>query len=124
MQKLREAEVIVFLGYRFPPSDSFARTTLFAAIQQNTNPYLRIHAVLGPNIAHQASARLEALLRAFLEGVGSRKRRERHTPDGSGGEGNTYSLIQQPLYVEDFLSALSMDKLYGKRTGKGPIAWA
>jgi hypothetical protein len=36
MGALRKAGVVVFLGYRFPPSDSFARTSLVAALQQNT----------------------------------------------------------------------------------------
>jgi hypothetical protein len=124
MAQLRKASVIVFLGYRFPPSDSFARTSLLAAIQQNQNPYLRIHTVLGPRVRDEASARLGALLVAILEAKGrSRHNLDSHRPGPSDAGRSLYSVIQQPLYVEDFLSVLSTEMLYGKRTGTGPIAW-
>jgi len=123
MRRLREAEVIVFLGYRFPPSDSFSRTALLGAIQQNQSQYLRIHTVLGPNVAHETSARLGALLRATLEGAGrAHYGVVTHRPSAAQGS-RLYDVLQQPLYVEDFLSVLNLDMLFGKRSEAGPTAW-
>jgi hypothetical protein len=63
-------------------------------------------------------------LAAILEAAG-RKRRDgdTHRP-GAGQSGEALcSLIQQPLYVEDFLSVLNLDMLFGKRVGTGSIEW-
>lgn len=46
---IREAEAIVFVGYRFPPSDSTARERLMKAISANTKQ-LHVHTVLGPDV--------------------------------------------------------------------------
>jgi hypothetical protein len=124
MTQLREAEVVVFLGYRFPPSDAFARTTLLNALQQNENPYLRVHTVLGPDVGGEASRRLQSLLTQVLEAAGrTAKPDPAFRPRTTEGNGRFYNVVQQPLYVEDYLSVLSLDGLYGKRTGTEPIKW-
>ncbi|HTF45181.1 MAG TPA: SIR2 family protein, partial [Terriglobales bacterium] len=42
---LREADVVVFMGYRFPPSDSQAVTSVLGALKDNDKS-LRVHVVL------------------------------------------------------------------------------
>jgi hypothetical protein len=58
---IQEADVIVFLGYRFPETDAFARRSLLDAISRNTVDKLSLHAVLGlpsptARVRHTASA--------------------------------------------------------------------
>lgn len=115
MGRLREAEVIVFLGYRFPPSDSYARSQLLGAIQQNSNPYLRIHTVLGPDLNSEASFRLRMLLTEVLEARGREPKEAPVFRPGASMEGKyLYNIIQQPLYAQDFLSVASLNSLYGR----------
>jgi len=98
---LREADVVVFMGYRFPPSDAHARSALLGAIGSNTKPSLRVHTVLGPDVNGEHSVRLEKLLE--------------HTLEGTKAKSNlfTYTIEKQPLYVEDFLSVMHEGELYG-----------
>jgi hypothetical protein len=106
--KLMKADFIVFMGYRFPPSDSFSRRIILGAIGQNAQPYLRIHTVLGPSIHADATVRLVSMLRHVLEGEGRFVR-----PPGTKGVG-IYDIVPQPLYVEDFLSVITDRALYGE----------
>jgi len=108
MQKISEADVIVFMGYRFPPSDSHSRKMLMGAIRANRSLRLRIHTVLGPEIHSDATVRLISMLKHVLEG-------EDRVPFDNGtihldGE---YEIVPQPLFVEDFLSVVSEKALYG-----------
>lgn len=47
--KLREADEITIIGFRFPQSDAFPRDKLLAAMRDNDNPNLQINVVLGPD---------------------------------------------------------------------------
>lgn len=109
MAKLSAAEVIVFMGYRFPPSDSFARRQLLGALQLNMTNYLRVHTVLGPDVRDTATVRLSALLRETLDPTG--KLDAGLFPSGALGNQPRYRLYNQPLYAEDFMSVLSDDTL-------------
>ena len=80
---IRQANIVVFVGYRFPPSDAQSRQGILGAIRENKGP-LRVLTVLGPT--SQDSPRLNALLGAALK------------PD----EG--FELTTLPLFAEDFLS--------------------
>ncbi|HET7543291.1 MAG TPA: hypothetical protein VFK05_25635 [Polyangiaceae bacterium] len=108
---LQAADAIVFLGYRCPPSDSPAREALLTAV---SNPpgtgraWRSIHTVLGPNLAHEDSARLKGLITGMLEG------RRWHNFE----KGSTYDrplrfrLHQHPLFGQDFMSVFSRDWLF------------
>jgi hypothetical protein len=66
---LKEAEEVVFIGYRFPPTDAFSREQLLGALNDARAKQLeRIKTVLGdPN--DPASVRLSALLDAAARGI-------------------------------------------------------
>jgi hypothetical protein len=72
---LKGADAIVFVGYRFPPSDAVARRFLLSAIEARAKSDqlrpLAMHVVLGPN--SQDAARLAELLRYAAERGGMRE---------------------------------------------------
>ena len=103
-ERLKVADVVVFLGYRFPPSDSGARHALLRALRDNKKPHIRVHTVLGPRTAEDDTVRLTKLLEMTLEGAGRKK---------SGDSSPSYDIVTQPLYVEDFLSVLNRPELLG-----------
>jgi hypothetical protein len=78
---LSSADIIVFVGYRFPESDAESRSVLLDAIRTNTAPDLLVQTVLGPK--NPDAERLAYLLEAT---VGSADRVE-----------------QLPLYAQDYL---------------------
>ena len=84
--RIATAQAIVFVGYRFPPSDAFAREQLLGAIRQNNVKNLQITTVLGKHGAD--SERLGELLRFAL--------RKRGRADGK--------LYEPPLYSQDLFS--------------------
>ena len=63
---IHNAEAIVFVGYRFPPSDSDARDTILEAVQGNDSPHLLLHTVLGPNVNDESTSRLRGLLESRM----------------------------------------------------------
>lgn len=67
MAAISRAEAIVFLGYRFPPTDSMARMRILQAIEENVEDELRCHVILG-----QSSADWERLT-GLLEFAGQRR---------------------------------------------------
>ncbi|HEY5372949.1 MAG TPA: hypothetical protein VIK01_04650, partial [Polyangiaceae bacterium] len=97
--RLRAADVIVFMGYRFPPSDSEARSAILRAIRENIQPYLRVRTVLGPRTGEDDTVRLQRLLTLTLQGAGRRIY--------SGGRDMSYDLIAETLYAEDLMSTLT-----------------
>ncbi len=80
---LRQAEEIVFVGYRFPQSDAEARMTLLGAIAENRVPGLKVRIILGPENTADKS-RLDHLLRVVV-------------PEGT-------DVKALPLYAEDYLA--------------------
>jgi hypothetical protein len=97
----------VFVGYRFPPTDSEARRRLLGAIGRSKHGYKAVHTVLGPESAKD-SARLGQLLHWTLrqERVDLATRPELSEPPSSFA---TYSLLQHQLYGEDFFSVCNSD---------------
>jgi len=105
---IEEAETIVFLGYRFPPSDSKARLTLLKAIRSNTKAkHLKIHTVLGPNTSHPDTVRLISMLNVVLKDAGREQTSSRNETTAQ-----SYQVVPQPLWVEDFLSVLNYNFLH------------
>jgi hypothetical protein len=101
-QELMAADAIVFIGYRFPETDAYARSALLGAIRKhkalngdNAGPSdrLSIHAVLG--LKGPASERLESM----LEFVCQRGRKDK------------YRVKSHPLYGQDFLSLVERERL-------------
>jgi hypothetical protein len=117
MKALSQADVVALLGYRFPPSDASARQRMLKAISGSPPHYVRFHTVLGPHVEHEHSVRLMRLLSHTLEGQGRSFPARRHYAHESpmkyeGAKGEAH-VIQHALYVEDFLSVLHGDLLYG-----------
>ena len=119
-EALTHADVIVFMGYRFPASDAHARSELLGAIRANENEHLRIHTVLGPRTHDDDTVRLLKLLEHTMR---SGKRVTMVEHDEMATDQNqlalgvpgvkTYAIIPQPLYVEDFLTVIHDQELYG-----------
>ncbi len=85
---LRDARTIVFVGYRFPPTDAHARQVLLDAISDNASRStegLTLHTVLGPQ-SRDDDERLEQLLRYAIRGS-TRSR-----------------IVRNALFAEDFFS--------------------
>jgi hypothetical protein len=102
LDAIKNADAIVFVGYRFPPTDAEARERLLDAIRDNGQQYLAIHTVLGPNAQSDDSRRLFSLIRHALLG-GNRRR----CPAGQKPEyqpQKCYNIEQQPMWAEDFFS--------------------
>ncbi|MEI9942188.1 MAG: hypothetical protein WDO69_33650 [Pseudomonadota bacterium] len=110
-QALKQADVIVFLGYRSPPSDPDARAFILNAIS-STEPGAplerRVHLVLGPDTNDSAVLRMEKLIQFSME---SRSIRHVRFPEVTRREFQ-YETRKQPLYVEDFLSVVHDGELY------------
>ena len=92
---LRNADAVVFMGYRFPPTDANARDKLLGALMQNESLDLRIFTVLGPD-DNPDNRRLEALLKYAT----SRK------PNGKA------TVTRLPLWAQDFMSLYTPEMLF------------
>lgn len=100
---IREAQAIAFVGYRFPPTDSYSRERLLGAVGQNTaGPHVSVHTVLGPETYGDQARRLEGMLKYALGQTRRTKFAGGRLPTQSPP--NYYTLLAQPLYAEDFLS--------------------
>ena len=108
---IKEAAVIVFLGYRFPPSDSQSRLVLLNAIREADHNHLRIHTVLGPQTGDENTTRMTKLLEHTLRGAGRIEVGEARNPRA---EPRFFEIVSQPLYVEDFLTVVHPRELYGE----------
>lgn len=95
------ADVIVFLGYRFPPTDSEARTRLLGALQRNVSRGLAAITVLGPNTKSESSARLQGLLHRSLKRPG---RLDADVMRSMTLETKMFRVMAEPMYAQDFLS--------------------
>jgi hypothetical protein len=96
------ADVVVFLGYRFPPSDPNAlRTVLKVLREDNRRPLVRVYTVLGPRTGDEHTVRMEKLLDRTFRSAGRKK----------SGESDAYrsplfEIRSEPLFVEDFLTVM------------------
>lgn len=118
---IRDANVIVFMGYRFPPSDSEARRKILTAIDNNQSKHIRIQTVLGPRQHEDDTVRLAALLQAILTARREDydrivERSVRGYEPSSPFDDNlrlNYHLGIRPLYVQDYLTVLHNEMLAG-----------
>jgi len=62
LERIKAADAVVFIGYRFPPNDSEARGRILSAIRDNRSKHLELHFVLGPKRDENVE-RLEQMLR-------------------------------------------------------------
>jgi hypothetical protein len=108
---LKEADAIVFVGYRFPPTDAEAREKLLGAIRENRSSqsgrshHLYLHIVLGPNRADANVERLTGLLGQVMAQAG-------RIESGPVTHTETFSIGVHPLYAEDFFTVSSPGTLY------------
>ena len=99
---LKEADAIVFVGYRFPPTDAEAREKLLSAIENNQAPsrdgtrHLSIEIVLGPAVSDDV-VRLRQLVRAVLLRSGRKE-------SGKNVSGPTFWIRTHRMYAEDFFT--------------------
>lgn len=102
-EALREAAAVVFIGYRFPPSDSAARSELLGAISENKGiRELKLHTVLGPRLDDD-TVRLQEMLAYAAQ-------RTRH-PNGIAAA-SSYKLSSHRLWSQDFMSLASRKSLF------------
>jgi hypothetical protein len=92
---LRKADVVIFVGYRFPPTDAEARGRLLGALMRNSAPDLRLYTVLGPN-DDPDNRRLETLLRYA-------------TAQREAGQGKVERVH---LWAQDFMSVYQPELLF------------
>lgn len=111
---LRSADVVVFMGYRFPPTDSYAKHELLTAIRESQCPVLTMRMVLGPQRSDDVH-RLEGLLRWALSGreehqlkdVGSLLQKQK---DGSL-RAKSFRIVHEPLWAEDFMTVFDRSRM-------------
>jgi len=101
---LTNADAIVFIGYRFPPTDSHALSSILEAVFENGSPVLRIHTVLGPRTNDDDTVRLKTLLLRTMRASG------RRLFTGNVNE-KAYCLQVHPLYAQDFMATFSEAEL-------------
>ncbi len=109
MQELRTASAIVFIGYRFPPSDSVARQRLIRAISENEMTYLSLHTVLGADTNGPDSQRLRSLLLYAVRRGGRTPCTDKNVM--SSGP-RMFNMTQHPLWAQDFLDITDVPHLY------------
>ena len=112
-ESISTADAIVFIGYRFPPSDSDARSELLGALAGNKKEkLLNIHTVLGPE-QNKDTARLEEMIRYTM----ARSKRVAAKEGGSPPkEKFSYFLQVNQLYAQDFMSLASRPQLFSSGT--------
>jgi hypothetical protein len=120
---LRSADIIVFIGYRFPETDSHAKQTLLTAIRENhqtTSHHLTVRIVLGPKrgddaerlegmlrwtLSHRRDARGASMPRRLAAGPGGAVRRENAPP------AQTYTILHEPMWAEDFMTVFDRARM-------------
>jgi LmbE family N-acetylglucosaminyl deacetylase len=113
VERVEAAEVIVFVGFRFPPTDAEAREKLLGALSETTSTHVELHIVLGPDRGHPDVVRLEQLLR-YAMGKARRydldnRRFERLS---LGSHERTFGLTVHPLFAEDFFTVWRREVLW------------
>lgn len=95
VDSIQKATAVVFVGYRFPPTDSMAREKLLGALTANKDG-VRCHVVLGTNCPNDVE-RLKALLTFALD----------HRP----GTSFRADIRDHSLFAEDFFGVFNRDTL-------------
>jgi hypothetical protein len=105
---LKDATSVVFVGYRFPPTDSHAKRGLLHALGGNVNKHIILHMVLGPRQDEDVQ-RLESLLRWSMRNSG---RVDFDTTGDPSTFPKTFSMRRQPLWAEDFMTVFQRRGLF------------
>lgn len=100
---LKHATAVVFIGYRFPPSDASSRRRLFTALVQNDQPYVALHAVLGPDRSDPTAVRMRSLLQHSALQASREEATRRQGTDYQQSPPRHYTLDVHPLWGEDFM---------------------
>jgi hypothetical protein len=100
---IKRASHIVFVGYRFPPSDANARTRLLTAIAASETQYVAVHTVLGPRLDDD-TVRLTQMLRYALRSRFDHPTGSEHPTDAGFSSDHRFNLVTQPLWAQDFFS--------------------
>jgi hypothetical protein len=106
---IKEADVIVFVGYSFPSTDNYAKAALLNAIRCNRKRTLKVRIVLGPERSDPVR-RLEGMLLWAFAGVRlpTDAVPGRHPPpDGWKWQ----DIRQEPMFAEDYLSVFQRKEL-------------
>jgi hypothetical protein len=108
-QVLLIADTVVFIGYRFPPSDSHALSSILGAVVQNRKPKLRLLTVLGPDVRHPDTVRLEQLLLRTMNATGRDVEPDNAHESGMAIEDGRrfYRLRVLPLYAQDYMATFN-----------------
>lgn len=92
LNRIKAADVIIFVGYRFPPSDAHARSKILGAISEKASPEWRVRIVLGPDKADPGLRRMAGLIQwAIGDGAAA----------GTSPDPPEHRL--EPLWAEDYL---------------------
>lgn len=111
---LRAADAVVFVGYRFPPSDAEARTKLLRAIEENKRDHIDLHVVLGPNLGEPDTVRMLSLLRYVAQRAG--RHEVRYRGDGAGAPyPKRFTLTAHPLWAQDFFTVWDRETIWKQR---------
>lgn len=62
LEAIRKAARVVFVGYRFPPTDAEARMAILGALKEAESTLKAVNIVLGPDLNHRDVARMRGLL--------------------------------------------------------------
>ncbi len=106
-EAIEQADSIVFIGYRFPPTDAEARSRLLDAIGRNKAKELSLNIVLGPSLGSDDNVRLKALLRYTVINRGRIEMgnlSQNMVLDALENDRARFSIIEHPLLAEDFLT--------------------
>jgi hypothetical protein len=112
---LTEADAVVFVGYRFPPTDADAREQLLKAIGDNGSPdnekrpkQLSLHVVLGksPDDADRLASLLHFVCRKDRDEARANTSRHHET-----GREYRFTVDVHPLYAQDFFTVARRDDL-------------
>ena len=107
---LEAADAVVFIGYRFPPSDAESRERLLAALASSKQPHVELHVVLGPTRDGDL-ARMEGLLSATARASGRNHLGATERHHGTRRD-PSYGLTLHPLWAEDFLALWNREQLF------------
>ncbi len=106
---LSDANAVVFIGYRFPPSDAHSRERLLRALWKNTSKNLHVYIVLGPNVHHEDVVRLHEMLRWSIQ-------------SSAVAPAPMLDIRALPLYAQDYLTVWRLDPATRNARGEPPEA--
>jgi len=122
-ERVREAHVVVFVGYRFPETDNHAMRQILTALAANREEPLTVRIVLGPDVGSKEIVRARALIESAL-----RSRSPVAEPEARRLQENrrlgrrTPVVAVVPLFAEDLLTLYSRDDLHFWGTADEPGA--